>query len=102
MTLTGHSHPNNARERILVDFVYLQQIFLTVELDRKITSMSGQELVRIIHNTGICFKPREKQYEFTQRTNGNGTAIPNKCRTLISEQHKPARSQKTLSLATYA
>jgi hypothetical protein len=87
MTLTGHFHPNNAKDRILVDFVYLQKIFITVELDRKIASMSGQELVRVIYNPGICFKTREKQYKLSSRTNGNGAAIPNKCRTLISEQH---------------
>ena len=85
MTLTGHSHPNNARDKILVDFVHLQKISLTVELDRKITSMSGQELVRVIYNPGICFKNREKPYEFSSRTNGNEADIPSKCRTLISE-----------------
>jgi hypothetical protein len=56
MTLTGHSHLNNARGRnILVDFVYLEKVFLTVEVDRKITNMSGQGLVRVIYNPDVCF-----------------------------------------------
>jgi len=56
MTLTGHSHLNNARDRnILMDFVYLEKIFPAVEVDRKITSVSGQGLVRVIYNPDICF-----------------------------------------------
>jgi len=44
VTLAGHSHDNNPRDRnILVDSMCLQKIFLTVEVDRKITGMSGQE-----------------------------------------------------------
>jgi hypothetical protein len=69
MALTGHYHPTNAGDKnILVDFVYLQKIFLTVEVDRKITSMSGEELLRVIYNPGTCFKSREKPYEFSPRT----------------------------------
>jgi len=73
MTLTGHSHLNR---NILVDFVCLENIFLRVEVDRKITSMSGQELVTVIHSPGICFKNRQKPYEFSPRTKGRGANIP--------------------------
>jgi hypothetical protein len=57
MALIGHSHLNGARQRkILLDFLYLQRIFLTVEVDWKITIMSGQEFVRLINNVGNCIK----------------------------------------------
>jgi len=53
MNLRGHSQLNNARNSILVDFVYLEEIFITVEVDRKITNMRGHELVGVIYNSGI-------------------------------------------------
>jgi len=59
-----------------VDFVYLEEIFITVEVDRKITNMRGHELVGVIYNSGIWFKTREKPHEFSPRTNGNGADIP--------------------------